>query len=90
MITIGTHKFDHVTYDEIGDVLYLSKGAPSEALETHASPEGHAVRLGQSGEVVGLTLVNARWLVERDGAITITVPEQITAREEELASAFPA
>ena len=88
MIRIGSHEFAWVSYDEVGDVLYLSKGEPVAARDTLASPEGHAVRLDQSGEVVGLTLVNARWLVEREGEITVTVSERLTAGSEELADAL--
>ena len=49
-VTIGSHEFDWVSYDEPGDVLYLSKGSPEEACDTMASPEGHAVRLDRNGE----------------------------------------
>jgi hypothetical protein len=40
--------------------------------------------------VIGLTIVNARWLIERDGKITITVPSLIEATAEELAPALSA
>jgi uncharacterized protein YuzE len=87
-VKIGNHEFDWVSYDESGDVLYLSKGPPEEARDTMASPEGHAVRLDLAGEVIGLTLVNARWLLEKQGEITVTVPERLTARSDALAAAL--
>ncbi len=87
-VKIGSHEFDWVSYDESGDVLYLSKGAPDEAGDTMASPEGHAVRLDRDGEVIGLTLVNARWLLEQEGEITVTVPERLTAQSDALTAAF--
>ncbi len=87
-VTIGSHEFDWVSYDEPGDVLYLSKGPPEEAWDTMASPEGHAVRLDRTGEVIALTLVNARWLLERDGEITVTVPERLTAQSDALSAAL--
>lgn len=87
-IRIGNHEFDAVSYDEAGDVLYLSKGEPVAASETLASPEGHAVRLDAAGEIIGLTLVNARWLIDRDGKITVTIPERIEATERDVAAAL--
>lgn len=35
--------------------------------------------------VVGLTVVNARWLVDRDGRLTVTVPKTAEASADELA-----
>jgi hypothetical protein len=35
--------------------------------------------------VIGMTLVNAKWLVETDGKISITVPQRIETRAEDLA-----
>jgi hypothetical protein len=34
--------FDRVRYDADGDVLYLHRGDPSDAVDFDASPEGHA------------------------------------------------
>lgn len=88
MIRIGSHEFDWTSYDRKGDVLYLSKKEPQEAFDTLATPEGHAVRLDRTGEVIGLTLVNVGWLIEREGQITVTVPERIVAGRRELADAL--
>jgi uncharacterized protein YuzE len=85
---MGNHEFDSVTYDADRDVLYLSRGKPASARETLPSPEGHAVRLNDSGEIIGITIVNAKWLAERDGQITITVPERLEAPASELAPAL--
>jgi hypothetical protein len=32
------------------------------------------VRFDDGGRVVGVTLVNPRWLIERDGKLTVTLP----------------
>jgi len=80
-IRIGHIEFDHVRYDGHGDVLYLSVGDVREASESVQTPEGHVVRLDDSGEIIGLTLINAKWLVERDGSLNISLPisaEQLT------------
>jgi len=90
IVRLGTHEFDDVLYDSDGDVLYLHKGKPVPAVETLASPEGHAIRLDGDGEIIGITIVNAKWLAERDGAITISVPEQIETSASELAPALVA
>jgi uncharacterized protein YuzE len=72
-IRLGHLEFDHVVYDEKADVLYLSVGEPAEAARQEATPEGHVVRYDEDGNVIGITLVNAKWLVERDGKIEVTV-----------------
>jgi len=87
-IRIGSHEFDNVSYDAKGDVLYLHQGDPVAAHETFGTPEGHAVKFDAAGKVIGLTLVNAKWLVERDGQITISIPERIETSASELAPAL--
>ncbi len=88
IIRLGAHEFDDVVYDAEGDVLYLHRGKPIPASETLATPEGHAVRLGDAGEIIGITIVNAKWLLERDGQITISVPEYIETSASDLAAAL--
>jgi uncharacterized protein YuzE len=74
IVTVAGTNFDQHEYDERGDVLYLSVGDPREASRTIATPEGHAVDYDESGTVIAIMLVNVRFLLDRDGAITITVP----------------
>lgn len=71
---IGGHDFEYVSYDDEGDVLYLRTEGHGDGVSTYGTSEGHAVRLDAEGGVVGMTIVNARWLVERDGTLIITVP----------------
>jgi uncharacterized protein YuzE len=73
-VTIAGTTFDQHEYDERGDVLYLSAGPPQTATRTIATPEGHAVDYDESGAVIGIVLVNARFFLERDGAVTVTIP----------------
>jgi len=75
-VKIAGIEFDRIVYDAEGDVLYLHVGEPSGAVEFDESPEGHHLRYGPDGSLVGITLVNARWLLEQDGKIVITLPEQ--------------
>jgi uncharacterized protein YuzE len=78
-ITIGTSTFDHVVYDADGDVLYLSVGEPREAFDSYGTPEGHNVRYDDRGAVIALTLVSAKWLLERDGELRVTIPNRVSA-----------
>lgn len=73
-VTIAGTTFDTHGYDARGDVLYLSVGEPKEPARTIATPEGHAVDYDESGAVTGMILVNVRWLLDRDGELTITFP----------------
>ncbi len=81
-VTVAGTSFDKHEYDERGDVLYLSVGDPREAFRTVATPEGHAVDYDEVGTVIGMVLVNVRFLLDRDGAITITVPPDRVGAEQ--------
>jgi uncharacterized protein YuzE len=84
-VKIGPYEFDHFAYDATGDVLYLRAGQSRPAADTFGTPEGHAVRFDEDGDVIGITIVNAKWLLERDGKIGITVPEVIETSADDLA-----
>ncbi|MHB1810397.1 MAG: DUF2283 domain-containing protein [Solirubrobacteraceae bacterium] len=89
-VHVGPYEFDHVTYDVEGDVLYLRRGERQDAADTFGTPEGHAVRLDVDGQVIGITIVNAKWLLERDGKLSITVPSRIETNTDELAQVLAA
>lgn len=82
-----THR---VSYDADGDVLYLRRGERQAAADTVGAPEGHAVRLDADGQAIGITIVNAKWLLERDGRLAITVPSRIETSAEEISQALAA
>ena len=73
--TIGGIAFNDVTYDREGDVLYLCAGKPRSPADDDASPEGHYLQFGENGELIALTIVNARWLAESEGKIVVTLPD---------------
>jgi uncharacterized protein YuzE len=75
-ITIAGISFDHHRYDERGDVLYLSAGEPRPAARSLETPDGHAVHYDKDGTVIGLTLLNVRRALERDGGLTLTLPPE--------------
>jgi len=95
IVRLGDREFDDVVYDAKGDVLYLSCGVPVPAASTLASPEGHAIRLNRAGEIMGITVVNAKWLAERDGRIIVTIPatsdpERLETSADDLAPVLAA
>jgi uncharacterized protein YuzE len=87
-VTIDGFVFERSNYDADGDVLYLTCGESNMAADAVLTPEGHGVRYGPDGEVIGVTIINARWLLERDGHITITVPHSMRVEAGELAAAL--
>lgn len=88
IVRIGPHQFDLVSYDQRGDVLYLGRSNAEPPAVTDATPEGHAVQFDAGGSVVGLTVVNARWLIEDQGKLVITIPERFEALASDLAFAL--
>ncbi len=76
-VKIGRLTFDNSSYDQLGDVLYLHLGKPGAAVDFDETPEGHALRFDADENVIGLTIVNARWLLERDGELVVTLPERV-------------
>jgi uncharacterized protein YuzE len=91
-IQIADITFERVDYDSDGDVLYLHHGDPATAVDFDASPEGHALRFDGHGALVGVTIINARWLLEHEGQVTLTIPapEEIHLAPEQLQDAFAA
>jgi YD repeat-containing protein len=87
-VVLGDLEFDNVLYDGDADVLYLHVGDPAGAVEFDESPEGHALRYDANGHLVGVTIVNARWLLERGERVTITLPKPIQVDREALAAAI--
>lgn len=87
-ITIGHITFDHATYDAVGDVLYLHVGEPSPAADAVETPQGHVLRYGPSGDIIGLTLVSPKWLLEHDETITVTLPQRVSIDPATLAPAL--
>ena len=86
-VKIAGIEFDHVSYLEDGDVLYLHVGDPKSAVGWDESPEGDGLRFGPDGSLIGLTILNARLRLEEDGEIAITLPEKrVVARD--LGDAF--
>jgi uncharacterized protein YuzE len=89
-ITIGPLSFDHADYDAENDVLYLHIGEPQVG-EGEETPEGHVVRYAPgTNRVVGLTVLGARRILQRDGRLAVTVPDTVEKTAEDLAPALAA
>jgi len=84
-VTIADIEFDRVEYDTDADILYLHVSDPSCAVDYGETPEGHAARFNRDGELVGLTLVRPKRLLERSGELHITIPVAIVVPTAELA-----
>jgi hypothetical protein len=75
------------TYEETGDVLYLSAPLDDKTASAQETPEGHAVRLDASGRVTHISVINAMWLLERDGRLVATLRDgrQLHVAREDVA-----
>jgi uncharacterized protein YuzE len=82
-ITIAGISFADAHYDSRGDVLYLTAlGYEGPPWDAHDSDEGHNVEFDASGRVIAITLVGARWWLERAGELRITLPSEHLTPEE--------
>lgn len=89
-VTIAGVSFDNVFYDREVDVLYLHVGAPSTAVGFDGTIEGHHVRFDSEGRLVGITILNARQILEREGKITVTVPNEVSVEAADLGDVLTA
>ncbi len=88
-VHLGPYTFDHVSYDRSGDVLYMSIGEPRPAADSEETPEGHVLRYDEREQIIGITLVNAKWLLERDSPLSVTLRQRAaTADTRELQTAL--
>jgi hypothetical protein len=89
-IRIGSVTFDYADYDADNDVLYLSIGEPNGG-ECEETPEMHVVCYAPGTyDILGLTIFNLLGRIEKDGHLTVTLPETSTTSREDLAPALAA
>ncbi len=86
-VKIAGIEFDNIAYDSEADVLYLHVGEPNTAVDWDDTREGDGLRYGPDGSLIGITILNARLRIERDGKIAITLPEQLVETRD-LGDAF--
>lgn len=71
-------------------MLYLWAGKPRRPTFDDASPESHYLQFGEHGELIAITIVNARWLLEREGKIVVTLPDGSRLETASLADVLAA
>jgi uncharacterized protein YuzE len=69
----GPYTFSYITYDAPSDVLYAALDAPRKGTRSQ-TPESHFLRFDERGRFFGITLVNPRRQLERDGAVYVSLP----------------
>jgi uncharacterized protein YuzE len=79
---------DLALYDADADVLYLHVGDSSNAVDFDETPEGHALRFGAESNLVGVTLVRPKHLLEAGGGLHITLPAPSDTSARELTPAL--
>ncbi len=83
-VQIGPYTFDRVRYDRDADVLYLAHGDPARAVDFDETPEGHAVSYDAKGELISLTLIDVRRLLEEAKGERVLIELRATADPAEL------
>jgi uncharacterized protein YuzE len=79
-LLLGDAAIDRYTYYEEGDVLYLTAGAPQAAADDYESLEGDTVFVDARGRIIGVTIIGAREMLDRDGTLNVTLPSGPAAR----------
>jgi hypothetical protein len=72
-LTIDGVTFDRYHYYEEGDVLCFHTGPAEWAVDFDETAEDHHLRYNADGQLLSLTICNARWLVDREGGIDVTL-----------------
>jgi uncharacterized protein YuzE len=70
----GRFTFPYVTYDAPSDVLYASMEPQRRQGTREPTPEQHFLRFDDEGRFIGLTLVEPRSQLEREGAVYVSLP----------------
>jgi hypothetical protein len=69
----------------------MAVGGSPQQEEGEETLEGHVVRFAPGTQrMVGLTILGPRRILERDGRLTVTVPEAVEATADDLAAALAA
>jgi uncharacterized protein YuzE len=74
-VQAGPYSFSHVVYDDEGDVLYMAIDQPRPA-RGRMMPDQTVLRFDrETGELCGMTIISARRALDRDGRVTVTLPD---------------
>ena len=69
----GPYTFNSVTYDAPSDVLYATMAGPRSGTRTETA-ESHILRFDERGRFFGITLVNPREQLAREGGVFVSLP----------------
>ena len=69
----GPYTFSHVTYDAPSDVLYAAIEGPRRGTREE-TPEAHHLRYDERGRFFGITLVDPREQLDREGGVFVSLP----------------
>lgn len=72
-LVIGDVRFDRYHYDELADTLCLHTGPTAWAVDVDETVEDHHLRFDGAGRLLSVSILNARLLLDRDGAIEVTL-----------------
>jgi hypothetical protein len=61
------------TFEAISDVLSLSSVTDNKSAPLQETQQGHAVRIGPDGLLTHVTALNARFLLDHEGCLDITL-----------------
>lgn len=67
-------EFDDVVYDKGGDVLYLTDLSAGKDADWDETPEGVGISFDAAGRLRSFIIPNAKWLLENEGKIEISIP----------------
>jgi len=87
-VRAGPFTFNRVTYDAPSDVLYATIAAPRPGTRAE-TPESHLLRFDERGRFFGITLVNPREQLAREGGVFVSLPSgervRVQGAEAEMA-----
>lgn len=74
VFTIGDVTFDHVAYSEHADELTFRLFPWRELRKGCETKEDDPVAIDRSGRLFQVSIQNARWRLEQDGLLMVTLP----------------
>lgn len=74
-LSIDGVAFDRYHYDEVAGTLCFHTGPTAWAADFDETVEDHHLRFDANGELLSLSILNARSVLDRDGAIDVTLQE---------------
>lgn len=69
--------------------MYVSVGEPRTAADSQETPEGHVIRYDTREHIIGVSIVNAKWIFDLDQAIAVTLQERSAAELGRLVQVQP-